>query len=873
MNYLFKQTYEVLQNLIDYIETHVFNKIGAAGGLATLNEDGKVPNSQIGIEQMTQAEASEGVVEDGRLISPKVLATTIDEKVSPVAGEVEALDERTDNIRRVTDNKMNLISDDNTDCGPWRSLSKGNYPSKNDGLEIVEIDGITTISVLLSESGVRFSLPIRELSKGRYRLEFDYSAVDGGGNVIELSATQRLYGGNNNTQYAASGTAPFISDIEFVETFDNNVGHYYYEFEKTEETPTYFYRSIYVNNRWLVGNVITITNMKFVRLIDDISDWYKDTNDDIEKLKSESSSLTPSLVSGMLKVAADNPDGAFKYVSVVPSADKTYNALYRTSLSRQFATGGDYLKRLTYYPEFIVCGGQDVTIKYTGLNGIAVFELPYRTLGTSPIDSFANREIIKQTFLPSNQSEEFTGEVTISLSRNCRRLAFVLGSTQNVPVTPSEIINNITEVTLPVPDLENLSFGAEYQHDSIINAVRQARFVKYTGARPSIGLLHYTDLHGDNVSAAQIHKYAKILEPFTNDIICTGDVVHYYAEGTSSYPQGADWWKNSGLPEKSLFVLGNHDLATPEATEYSPKEGSAAWDGMGKEWGYENFFSPYINGLGITMPTGNDDESSPYYHSCYWHKDYTTAKVRLIGIDCIHRFDGIINPETGEILTSGERKLTAEQEIWLIEKLNETLDSENAAYGYHVMIICHYPLDDFSGDNKEWNDIEHEFDYNHKSTGGRVMNGRTNDVTSFHWKGTKNYAAENRFSMRGRGTNESKANNNVGEIIKAWMENGGKFIAWVAGHRHADSFWYPTKYPEILSVALDQAGWLRGGGTSSRYVSIVSESYRLCANFYSIDTENGLFKIVRVGQNMDKLMNVINYLCYDYINKKVISEG
>lgn len=98
MNYLFKQTYEVLQNLIDYIETHIFNKIGAAGGLATLNEDGKVPNSQIGIDLMTQTEASEGVVEDGRLISPKVLATTIAEKVSPVAGEVEALDERTDNI-------------------------------------------------------------------------------------------------------------------------------------------------------------------------------------------------------------------------------------------------------------------------------------------------------------------------------------------------------------------------------------------------------------------------------------------------------------------------------------------------------------------------------------------------------------------------------------------------------------------------------------------------------------------------------------------------------------------------------------------------------------------------------------------------------
>lgn len=109
MNYLFRQTYEVLQNLIDYIENWVYNKIGVAGGLATLNEDGKVPSEQIDLESivpaMTQEEASAGVEEAQRTISPEVLATAVDEKVSPLdervsaaEGNIQTLDETADDL-------------------------------------------------------------------------------------------------------------------------------------------------------------------------------------------------------------------------------------------------------------------------------------------------------------------------------------------------------------------------------------------------------------------------------------------------------------------------------------------------------------------------------------------------------------------------------------------------------------------------------------------------------------------------------------------------------------------------------------------------------------------------------------------------------
>ena len=47
-------------------------------------------------------------------------------------------------------------------------------------------------------------------------------------------------------------------------------------------------------------------------------------------------------------------------------------------------------------------------------------------------------------------------------------------------------------------------------------------------------------------------------------MLATGDSVLYYADGTKEYPNDAKWWRASGLAEKSLFVLGNHDTVLPD---------------------------------------------------------------------------------------------------------------------------------------------------------------------------------------------------------------------------------------------------------------------------------------------------------------------
>ena len=107
------------------------------------------------------------------------------------------------------------------------------------------------------------------------------------------------------------------------------------------------------------------------------------------------------------------------------------------------------------------------------------------------------------------------------------------------------------------------------------------------------------------------------------------------------------------------------------------------------------------------------------------------------------------------------------------------------------------------------------------------------------------------------------------DIVQAWVDKGGKFVIWLSGHTHYDLLYYPAKYPELLCIAVDQAGNLRGSSFSDRPEN--SES-RFCANYYGVDTQNGLFKIVRLGLSRDRYLVEKDVLCYDYINKKVIYE-
>ena len=105
------------------------------------------------------------------------------------------------------------------------------------------------------------------------------------------------------------------------------------------------------------------------------------------------------------------------------------------------------------------------------------------------------------------------------------------------------------------------------------------------------------------------------------------------------------------------------------------------------------------------------------------------------------------------------------------------------------------------------------------------------------------------------------------EIVR-FMAKGGNYICNLAGHYHTDRFGYTES--GILNVAVecasDWAGWCEGWRVRG------TRTYD-CFNVVCVDVNLGLLKLVRIGDNTDLYLRSKRVFCYDFVNKKVISNG
>ena len=105
------------------------------------------------------------------------------------------------------------------------------------------------------------------------------------------------------------------------------------------------------------------------------------------------------------------------------------------------------------------------------------------------------------------------------------------------------------------------------------------------------------------------------------------------------------------------------------------------------------------------------------------------------------------------------------------------------------------------------------------------------------------------------------------DVIADFISRGGKFVCNLAGHDHVDQFGYTER--GVLNVVIacgttwDKLCDLkRVRGTKSMD----------CFNVVAVDADLGLLKLVRVGANVDHYLRKKTALCFDYINKRVISD-
>ena len=189
----------------------------------------------------------------------------------------------------------------------------------------------------------------------------------------------------------------------------------------------------------------------------------------------------------------------------------------------------------------------------------------------------------------------------------------------------------------------------------------------------------------------------------------------------------------------------------------------------------------------------------------YYYKDYADSKVRLIVLD------GMLYTNPGEDAVT--------QTAWL----GTTMDGAKAL-DYHVLIAIHAPH------------------------GGAE-------------------AVDCTFSKRGGGTRPVYADCNtpqdVIEVVASKIEAGCKFVGYLCGHAHQDNIWDCENDGKQLMYCVTCAA------VSNRNQWKNSDQYRDenmdAFNIVTIDTVNGLVKIIRCGgANADMNMRNRKQICFYY---------
>ena len=222
---------------------------------------------------------------------------------------------------------------------------------------------------------------------------------------------------------------------------------------------------------------------------------------------------------------------------------------------------------------------------------------------------------------------------------------------------------------------------------------------------------------------------------------------------------------------------------------------------------YNTFFAPYISEWGVTQPTGVDDSTSDDYCACYYYKDYATQGIRLIVLD--------------------SEQWDSAQLTWF----TDVLSSARTA-GYAVIVASHCAPGAVIG-----------------------LNG-----SNFNYVGNPDFVSST--------PSYAKITEDASNAVDAFVNDGGHFVVWLAGHFHRGGFGYVQNHSDIFVMTAEKAGTARTSGQARVNGERNANSY----NLVSIDPADHLIRLVRYGADVDGWLRGRHAFCYDYLNKQIVSQ-
>ena len=299
-----------------------------------------------------------------------------------------------------------------------------------------------------------------------------------------------------------------------------------------------------------------------------------------------------------------------------------------------------------------------------------------------------------------------------------------------------------------------------------------------------------TDIHGYQNNLQRYMDFTNEYVSYIDDMLCLGDIIR------DSWVDTMDFFNKVKGSEKILLTIGNHD--TCDRTQ-----AQAVWHQYAGKQAYDKYFAPYIDNWKVVQP-----ENAATNGYCWYYKDYNTAKVRLIVLDCMYMF-----------------KDTEQAQLqWFIGILTDAKEK-----GLSVVAAKHYPFS--------------------------VVQDK--DKNTFNSLDFSSYDGNPKSSMK-----------DFLDAIETYISSGGEFICWLNGDSHYDFQGLIKDYPNQYAIAFENASLNSQWNDSVRIEGTKSQD---SFNFVTFDTNTKLIKVVRVGNNSDRYLRHKNYICYDYKNKKIIT--
>lgn len=329
----------------------------------------------------------------------------------------------------------------------------------------------------------------------------------------------------------------------------------------------------------------------------------------------------------------------------------------------------------------------------------------------------------------------------------------------------------------------------------------------------------FSDLHK---SVDGLSKIVQYYNTYKDVYLENGDMIFGGDLPSSIYTEDISMWTNTEETENFLYCIGNHEFQI---------SGAARTEYIGLPC-YNKYIKPNINNWGVLGFASVEDDALVYDENnpenanifqpsdaetngrCYYFKDYSVSSTKL------------------RLITLDFSDYGSHQKSWFTAVLADANTN-----GYSVVVMAHMP-------SARIKKLHNNFD---SPTGSDYIYSMSSGWHSVftEWK--------------------------AHEEIQDFIDNGGKFVTWLCGHLHRDSFGVIDGYDDQTVISITCAA-IQHSRNSIGYESDMITTTESAMDLISIDVVAGILYIQRIGTKETIYGKNRISLAWDYKNKVVVRE-